>query len=89
MTFFALCLLLVNGQVLAAQEPPAATHLYETYYTINMANLDQWNHLYQEESVPVLTELQHEGVVSTVQCNTSQERTGEVYAQETKEAEAV
>ena len=63
MTFFVLCLLPVNGHLLAAQDATDPTHVYEAYYRVSRADLDEWNRLYQEESVPVLTDLQNEGII--------------------------
>lgn len=49
----------------AAQEEGArpATYLYEAYYKVNFADMDEWNRLFETYDVPVLEALQSEGVI--------------------------
>lgn len=40
-----------------------ATFLYAAYFKIGYGDLDEWNRIYHQHSVPVLRELQSEGVI--------------------------
>ncbi len=46
-----------------AQEPRPISHVYEAYYRVNFADIEEWNRLYWEHDVPVLTELREEGLI--------------------------
>lgn len=62
--FLALLLLSVSlGSRAFSQEASGPSHVYEAFYRIHMADLDAWNESYFEHSVPVLEELQAEGVI--------------------------
>jgi hypothetical protein len=56
-------LVLFGAQPLAGQEPRPPAHVYEAYYKISFADLDDWNRRYWDYSVPVLEKLQEEGVI--------------------------
>lgn len=43
------------------QAPPV--HVYEAYYKINYADLEEWTRLFYEHSVPILEDLQEEGIL--------------------------
>ena len=43
------------------QAPPV--HVYEAYYKINYADLGEWTRLFYEDSVPILEQLQEEGIL--------------------------
>ena len=61
---FVLCALLVFPLgACAAQEPANPSHVYEAYFRVSPADMDEWNRIYREISIPVLTELQEEGVI--------------------------
>ncbi|HSR41635.1 MAG TPA: hypothetical protein VLL48_05680, partial [Longimicrobiales bacterium] len=60
LTVLALALPFV-APTLAAQEEPA--HVYLAYFKIGYADLDEWNREYWEYSVPILDDLQEEGVI--------------------------
>ncbi len=61
-TFLALCALLWTPSLLS-QDQPGPAHVYEAYYRISYADLGEYNRQYWEYSVPILTELQEEGVI--------------------------
>lgn len=46
-----------------AQQPRAAAYVYEAFYRIGYDDLDAWNASYWNDSVPVLEQLQQEGVI--------------------------
>lgn len=50
-------------QPLASQEARPPAHVYEAYYRISYADMDDWNRQYWEYSVPVLEQLREEGVI--------------------------
>jgi len=56
-------LLLVPAFACGAQEADDPAHLYEAYYKVNFSDLPEWNRQYFEYAVPVLTELQANGVI--------------------------
>jgi hypothetical protein len=47
----------------AAQQPREAAYVYEAFYRIRYADLDAWNESYWNDSVPVLQQLQQEGII--------------------------
>lgn len=51
----------LQGQEAQAQEQPE--HVYLAFYRIGYADLDAWNRDYWEHSVPILQDLQEEGVI--------------------------
>lgn len=62
----AICLavLALGGvQPLAGQEERMPAHVYEAYYRISQADMDDWNRQYWEYSVPILEGLQEKGVI--------------------------
>ena len=61
-TFMALWALLGTTS-LQAQEQADPAHVYEAFYRISYADLEEYNRQYWEYSVPILTELQEEGVI--------------------------
>jgi hypothetical protein len=60
---FLVGLALVSAQPLASQEQRPAEYAYEAYYSVDYADLDDWNRQYWTYSVPVLEKLQEEGVI--------------------------
>ncbi len=46
-----------------AQEARPISHVYEAYYQVNFADIEEWNRLYWEHDVPVLTALRDEGLI--------------------------
>jgi len=48
---------------LLGQEEREPAHVYEAYYRISPADMDQWNQQYWEYSVPILQQLRDEGVI--------------------------
>ncbi len=46
-----------------AQEPQPISHVYEAYSQVNFADLEEWNRLYWEHDVPILTALRDEGLI--------------------------
>ncbi len=64
-------------QPLASQEQSAPAHVYEAYYRIDFADLEEWNGRYWEYAVPILEELQEEGVIEG--WNQWQHQTGSEY----------
>ena len=61
LSFAALALLVVAP--LSAQENRPAAFIYEAYYSVDMADTEEWNRQYREYSVPVLRQLVDEGVI--------------------------
>lgn len=62
----ALCLIglaLVSAQPLTGQEERPPAFVYEAYYQVEYADLDDWNRQYWDYSVPVLEKLQEDGVI--------------------------
>ncbi len=53
----------IGAQPLASQEQRPPAHVYEAYYRIDYADLDDWNQRYWNYSVPVLEALREEGVI--------------------------
>ena len=43
-----------------AQEAQPISHVYEAYYQVNFADLEEWNRLYWEHDAPILTTLRDE-----------------------------
>lgn len=66
---FLVSLLLVSSLVAgapttaAAQEEPPPLVVYEAYFKINFADLEEWTTLFREQIVPVLAELREEGAM--------------------------
>ena len=56
-------LALLVAAPLAAQENRPAAFIYEAYYSVDMADTEEWNRQYREYSVPVLRQLVDEGVI--------------------------
>ncbi len=63
-TSLSIFCLVLSSQVAVAQEAPADSHIYEAYYQIDRIDMDDWNRMRREESVPVLNALVEEGVIS-------------------------
>lgn len=56
-------LTLLLAAPVSAQEDRTLTHIYEAYYKVNYAELPEWDRLFNTYSVPILTEMQSEGVI--------------------------
>ena len=50
-----------QGESVQAQQEPAFT--YEAYYQVSYGDLEEWNRQYFEYVVPILTDLQDEGII--------------------------
>ena len=51
------------GTILAQQDAEP-THLYVARYKVNYGDLEEWNRLFNEHAVPILTEMQSEGIIT-------------------------
>jgi hypothetical protein len=60
--YFAVLALFGAGPLVGQEQRPAA-HVYEAFYRISFSDLDAWNQRYWEYSVPILEQLQEEGVI--------------------------
>lgn len=56
-------LALFSANPLTGQETRPPAFVYEAYYQVDYADLDAWNQSYWKYSVPVLEQLQEEGVI--------------------------
>ncbi|MGD2068813.1 MAG: hypothetical protein PVI57_09105 [Gemmatimonadota bacterium] len=58
-----LSLLLVAAPAAAQEQEPAPSLLYEAYFRINFADLPEWTRQFDTYSVPILREMQSEGLI--------------------------
>lgn len=56
-------LALFGARPAAGQEQQRPTHVYEAYYRISPADMQEWNRQYREYSIPVLEQLREEGII--------------------------
>ena len=60
----ALLILMVAPSEVVAQETEDPTLAYVAYFKVSYADLEEWISLYHEHSVPILQQLQEEGVIN-------------------------